>query len=374
MDQCQSGSTNWETQAQVDVCLVATGTTMDQVRRWRREGLLPDVIQDATGYAGSTVRYPTGSCAQIAAAARLFRVKNRAPYVGWQLWWEGFPVYEKHWRPLLTEKARFFDRTVVRTRAYLAQDETRENGRTLQERLAKSRVTNIVMSRIRGRQSGETLATTIAPIIQVATGEFEQFSITDDETEGKKAERALTIDALDLEASRTDAILGHRIHLARELPNMYKLITRGFSSGSLSEILQQPEQVIFRARDDVRNAFRIYVALYDAMKWVYGPAAFGLRLGAWIGKKQPDWLMPLIVLGFARLRQTTNELPSSDEIAAMAVQAEKHARDSLQLRALARTNPEFKHLITRKRLRLALQDQPAMDRFLKEIEAARRCA
>jgi hypothetical protein len=132
----------------------------------------------------------------------------------------------------------------------------------------ESRVTNIVMSRIRGRQSGEALATTIAPVIRVATGEFEQFSITDDETEGKKAERALTIGALDLEASRTDAILGHRIHLARELPNMYKLIARGLSSGSLSEILQQPEQVIFRARDDVRNAFRIYVALYDAMKWV----------------------------------------------------------------------------------------------------------
>jgi hypothetical protein len=137
MDQCQSSSANWETQAQVGVCLVATGTTMHQVRRWRREGLLPDVIQDATGYAGSIVRYPTGSCAQIAAAARLFRVKNRVPYVGWQLWWEGFPVDEKHWRPLLTEKARFLDRTVVRTRAYLAQDETRENGRTLQERLAR---------------------------------------------------------------------------------------------------------------------------------------------------------------------------------------------------------------------------------------------
>jgi hypothetical protein len=374
MDQGRSASADWETQAQVDACLVATDTTMDQVRRWRREGLLPDVIQELNAYAGSIVRYPTGTCAQIAAAARLFKVKNRVPYVGWQLWWEGFPVDEKHWRPLLIEKAQFFDRTVVRIRSYLARDETRESGHTLQERLARSRVTNIVMSRIRGRQSRQSLASTIAPVIQVATGKFEQFSITDDETEGKKAERALTIDALDLKASKTHAILGHRIHLARELPNIYKLIARAFSSGSLSDILQQPEQVIFRARDDVRNAIRVYVAQYEAMKWIYGPTAFGLRFGAWIGNKRPDWLIPLIVLGFARLRQTTNELSSSEEIAAMAEQAEENARSSLQLRELARTNPEFRHLITRKRLRAAFQDQPAMDRFLKEIEAARRCA
>ena len=35
----------WETQAEVDVCLGETGVTRDQVNRWRREGLLPDVEQ-----------------------------------------------------------------------------------------------------------------------------------------------------------------------------------------------------------------------------------------------------------------------------------------------------------------------------------------
>ena len=38
--------TDRETQAEVDALLAETGVTMEQVKRWRREGLLPDVVQD----------------------------------------------------------------------------------------------------------------------------------------------------------------------------------------------------------------------------------------------------------------------------------------------------------------------------------------
>jgi hypothetical protein len=38
--------TDRESQAEVDAVLAETGRTMDQVRRWRREGLLPEVVQD----------------------------------------------------------------------------------------------------------------------------------------------------------------------------------------------------------------------------------------------------------------------------------------------------------------------------------------
>ena len=38
--------TDRESQAEVDAVLAETGVTMDQVKRWRREGLLRDVVQD----------------------------------------------------------------------------------------------------------------------------------------------------------------------------------------------------------------------------------------------------------------------------------------------------------------------------------------
>ena len=66
-----SGDTGgrWESQAEVDACLRETGVTMDQVRRWRREGLLLDVEQAwPEAYHGSEVSYPASTCAQIKAA------------------------------------------------------------------------------------------------------------------------------------------------------------------------------------------------------------------------------------------------------------------------------------------------------------------
>jgi hypothetical protein len=65
-----------EIQAEVDAVLAETGRTMDQVKRWRREGLLPDVVQDQQAYRGSVVLYPKGSCAQIRAASTLFKQRT----------------------------------------------------------------------------------------------------------------------------------------------------------------------------------------------------------------------------------------------------------------------------------------------------------
>lgn len=374
MDTTNQDWSGWETQEQADVCLAEKGVSHDQMRRWRRDGLLPDVQQSPNAYHGSAIYYSAGTCAQIAAAARLFKGKNRVSYVGWHLWWEGYPVNEKHWRPHLQETASFIDRSLSRIAKYLARDDENPGKRTLQERVAYSSATNVVMSRIRGRQSGEALATTIGVVIRVATGEFDHFSVTDAAIEGDDADKSRTIEALDIGASQTDRIFGERLELVRELPSVYANISKALASGALSQILTQPNHVIFCARDDVRNSLRIYVALYEAMKWIYGPMAFGLRLGAWIGRKQPELLMPLMILGFARLRQTSNQFLSSEEITKLADQAEANAQMSNQIRKLAKEHPEFRTLITAKRMRLAFQDKPAMDRFLREVEAARQSA
>jgi hypothetical protein len=89
--------TDRETQAEINAVLSETGVTMEQVRRWRREGLLPEVVQDQQAYRGSVVLYPKGTCAQIRVASALFKQKNRVDYVGVRLWRLGFPVDEKHW-------------------------------------------------------------------------------------------------------------------------------------------------------------------------------------------------------------------------------------------------------------------------------------
>ena len=110
----------WESQAQVDACLRETGVTRTQVKRWRRWGLLPkEVIQQPQAYRGSIVLYPVGTCARITAAQALSRKKDRREYVGFRLWWMGFPIGEDYWRSRLRGFARRADkalRFVVRVR------------------------------------------------------------------------------------------------------------------------------------------------------------------------------------------------------------------------------------------------------------------
>jgi hypothetical protein len=105
-----------ENQAEVDAVLAETGVTMDQVKRWRREGLLPDVVQDQQAYRGSVVLYPKGSCAQIRAASALFKQKNRVDYVGLRLWRQGFPVNERYWRPRVKRLGRASEMDLRTTR------------------------------------------------------------------------------------------------------------------------------------------------------------------------------------------------------------------------------------------------------------------
>lgn len=370
MQVSESTPENWETQAEVNQCLLQTGVSASKMARWRHEGLLPGVSQIPKTYHGSEVLYPAGTCRQIAAAARLFNVKSSVAYVGWQLWWEGYPVHERYWRPRLEKRARDIDKGLGLIRKYSVRDELQLHKKTLQERVADSSATNIVMSRIRGRQADEALSTTLATLIQVAAGEFQQFSIVDGGAANIHSDEARTIEALDLDASTTDVVLDQRLKLTSALPGVLAAISRAFRSGPFTDVLTLPESEIFQARDDIRNGFRMYVAMHDTLKWIYGSAAFGLRLGAWIGKKRPDFLMPLIIIGFVRVRRMHNDLYSSEKIADMADQAELNLRLALQWWGLA-ARPEFKGIITPKRFRRALQNQPALNQFMKEIELAR---
>ena len=127
---------------------------MDQVRRWRREGLLPDVVQDQQAYRGSVVLYPKGTCAQIRAASALFKQKNRVDYVGLRLWRLGFPVDEKYWRPRLQQRGRMLDRVVSPPHAARSEIRSRSSKAKLSSTMRRDELEpadDIVLSRIKGR-------------------------------------------------------------------------------------------------------------------------------------------------------------------------------------------------------------------------------
>jgi len=289
-------------------------------------------------------------------------------YVGRQLWWEGFRVDEKYWRPQLEKSARLFDRTVLRIVSYQSLDDS--TGATLQERIARSKRSNIILSRIRARLSSQYLAAHFGVLLTVATGDFTGFA-QPGPNEKEAFDRRATIDALDLRTSESDTALGQKLKFTTVLSTVFQVMAKAFESGTLLDIAVGPAHAISSAREDVRNALRIAFALHKATAWIYGPRAFGLRLAAWIAKKQPPLLVDMMILGFAMLRRKSNQFYSSAEISDFANKAEQARCDSLRIRELGTSDPRFSRVFSPKRVRQGLRDMPSYNNWIKEVELAR---
>jgi hypothetical protein len=361
-------SGRWETQAEVDACLAETGVTKDQVVRWRREGLLPDVVQEQTAYRGSSVIYPRGTCAQIRAASALFKQKNRVAYVGRRLWRLGFPVDEKHWRPQLQRSARLLDRAFPLLLRLVQRFDRDWESETFYDYAAKrlEPVEDVVLSRIKGRIDSQEIPTVLRVIGDVGTGEFDGFE-TSIAGEEHTSDEALTIRALDLTRAGSDSILGKQLNPIELLPSGLRNVSAAISMGNFVSVANAPAEQISRARDDAKNSLAIALDLYEAKRWIYGDGAFGLRLAAWIARKAPDVLFDMTTLLMFRLRQVPGALLPSDKIAELATKAREVWLYSKRHEWHWRNDPRFSKILHPKRMKLAFADEIALKRWQSEL-------
>jgi hypothetical protein len=359
-----------ESQAEVDAVLAETGVTMDQVKRWRREGLLPDVAQDQQAYRGSVVLYPKGTCTQIRAASALFKQKNRVDYVGVRLWRLGFPVDEKHWRPRLQQQGRMLDRVFPLLMQLVQRFDRNEQAETLYDYAARrfEPTDDIILSRIKGRTDSEQLPTVIRVIGDVATGDFDGFEalIAGEE---QTSDQAFTIRAFDLSNAGSHSILGKKLNLIELLPSGLKNVSAAISMGNFERVANAPAQEIARARDDAKNSLAIALNLYEANRWIYGDGAFGLRLAAWIARKAPDVLVDTTTLLMFRLREVPGAILPSDKIAEMAEDARKVCLYSKRHEWHWRNHPSFSKILHPKRIKSAFADEIALKQWQRELNA-----
>jgi len=69
--------------------------------------------------------------------------------------------------------------------------------------------------------------------------------------------RATTVDALDLQSSERDSILGRKLNLLALLPTGLKNVPKAISMGHFAAIADAPAEEIAKARDDARNGLLI---------------------------------------------------------------------------------------------------------------------
>jgi hypothetical protein len=358
----------FETQADIDRVLEATGVSADQMNRWRREGLLPPVEQVPVPYSGSEIRYPVGTCEQIRAASALFAEKHRMDFVGWQLFLAGYPVAEKHWKPSLRSTAKFLDK--VRPILVLLTDRYNRREETLADKTGAMSWSGLILSRVERRVSVEERPTIARVLLETAQGEFEGFEFPERDGERSYDELAM-IKALDLRAAETDKILGISPKYVEALPFTLRDISQAMREGSFQKDVDGPSEALLSARCDVVNTLTIAKNLYAATEWIFGKKALGLRMMNWIALKRPVGAVEAFILLFVRLRRIPDSIHSSEDIAAMAAESELVAAQVREIQRLQREDPRFRKVFSAPRIRLALTDEAHLRLLLKEVLKAR---
>lgn len=218
--------------------------TAHRVRTWRTRGLLPHAQR------GGLARYSEDSVAQAIEASRLFAVRNKEDYVGWQLWWGGYDVAEIYWRPVIESRNPFTGLTA-------------SSGARMAAKLCKPK--------------GPSLTGVIWRLHAAAedTGR----------TAGADTPKALA-KLLDRDADERARVLDEGLDPGEAAANMLKAIA-GTPRPDVSSLNFKAARVgeLLAARDDVRTVFEAVCALHDAAALLAPARAQRLKPVKWLNDR-----------------------------------------------------------------------------------------
>ncbi len=352
----------WISQAEFDAGLVSLGCTSTprQHERWRNEGLLLPRPRQRPNYRGSIVEHPATAVRQVRAIERALDVKRDFKEAGAVLWAAGFEVDDRYWREQLEGADRVTRRITDICLKFIRRD---RDEMTLGERAVARGGSTGILAKWARRLDEPQLARLMNLGIEVLTGAFERFEPPASDRDEFTSEDVALI-AFDFPSAEGDRIFEDPLHLA---PGLGQVLSDYSGVTSKTNLQDLSDSEIRSARDDVRNTLKMAYCLHDALAWIYGPQAFGLRTAAYIARTMSMPVIFQITLGFARLRQQSNSLLSSLEIAALADRAEAIWLTANYFRDLQTTHPEMRKLIGPKRLKRAFWDSQEYEKLLEEL-------
>ncbi|WP_421935595.1 hypothetical protein [Phenylobacterium sp.] len=327
----------------------------DQLERWRGARLLPSVeqipIYDAGGrVAGSEpVLHSPTSPRQVVALERALHAKRNLKRAGHLLWAAGFTVDERYWRPSLQRADELRAKVLTVAGAILSSDRDRTFGETTVSALGRL---DALLRNITRRVGPDGFSRLIDIGADIAAGEFDGFN--PHKVEKEQADEEIALRAIDLDGGGNEAVFGERLNLTSDFGSILTLIARtqhdAFSIKDFSDF------ELSSARDDFRNGLKTAFCIFDALHWIYGPNAFGLRTAAMVARVGTMHSIFNWTVGFARLRRQPNSLPSSAQIQKMADDAEKMWLLSRYLLNLKNQDPEFSRFVSGNRMQKAFSD------------------
>jgi hypothetical protein len=355
-----------------------------QLERWRDRRLLPPGAQEfeAPGHGGVYKFPPVTIDLAVAIHHALFE-KDDLEWVGRQLWWRGFPMDERCWRPLLLDAAKTSDRalrfiaTQVRGERDDGDDASRDD--TLADRIApkfasKNNAASILASRIMGRVSPGELPYILRLILETASGFDPQFVLGSAPADELSLIRALDLSVIkkdpvtEEQAYIDDMLAGKRFRFREAVGPVLADLAAGIQNASLVDAANASRTELECARDDLIMEF--VPELYRATKWIYGPKAFGLRFASWISVKRPERLLNIWLLLWVLLRRVSAEIISSDEINNLHSTTMEFARNLTLLKEISSQYSDRHNWLKPENLRKALSDKILFGEFVIKLRSS----
>lgn len=261
----------WITGAEFRGALAKVGSsaTAEQVERWRREDLLPHPRQIGHGRGkGSHTEVPFASVAQVQEIVRLYAIRRKRDWVGWQLWLRGFDVAERYWREPL-ENAR---KALLETRKAVVRYERSSMAAHADPTAIKDRVLSAVrhtplyapMTKI----PAEYVETLTGFLQEIVLGEFTGFSRESNSHPNRKERNAvLTVMGANTTGSRLIAGFGGTIE--SELQD----IAKAFATIARRNSVAEPSREV---RHEFLAAMEIGTSLYWISKPILGHRALSI--------------------------------------------------------------------------------------------------
>lgn len=280
-----------------------------KIERWRRWGLLPRPKQRGKGRGrGSTVVVPPQSAAQAIEIVRLFKIREKRDWVGWQLWLRGFPVDDRYWRPALSAaRTMLFE---VRNAAL--EHANKEDGPDLIQ------LREVVLAMTRGtplyaplaKLDREILETLIGFGVDVVQSEFIGFSHESD-AKPNQSELQAVLDIFGARASERHSIAGHAIDFKGTIEGILRDL-----SGVLRNIEPNttPLDPSIEIRREFVHAVETATLLYRFGIERFGRGAFGLGTMSRIAANPSISLQAAMLIFWIEMRRTSARLLLPDEI------------------------------------------------------------
>ena len=342
-----------------------------QFDRWRDKGLIVAHREWETPGHGSQSSYSREMLRNLTAISGMLERSRNLNNVGWELWWEGYHVSDKCWIGRFSNPTKVL-RFLVRYSERLLK--RRDSDDDFAERTSRLKAPLKYVPRSQRRsfnnvneKGKEDAAASVLWTLAEAISD-DDFIFRDEEGTIGKAFAAMA----GAKQARTDHIDEDRITVASALPDFLRALSLLRSVPEAQELVSEANRTsLMEARDDVRRILQLTDDFYEAVSWIYGKSAFGLRAAAWYARNRNPTLRAGLTAGWWAIRELGTFL-SSDDIQSLAEEARSVRAMSEKLRSIISSDPELQKEITPKRLKAAFQNPKKLPEIAAKIEQSRR--